>query len=356
MAVRIQDGSGNNLTSTNNALDVNLKTSSVGTIGAVFITDGLHDMGSMSYWGNQPSVSPEPYALNVNAAAWVQNTVTITGTVTIQSNASVNLAQLNGVALGSPTDWGTAPATSVEVIGVNAEMFAGSTALTAQSGGQLNVALYTGTTAISNTTAGIPDVNIKNIGNAATKTTGTAGELLVGIVGSTGSTLDATLAAGTSPTNGLGIVAQYNTTVPAPTAAQTVGLQCAPNGSLLTQPFRRSQIKMATGSIASTTAATLLAAQGAGIFADLKSLVLTLSAETTAAYITVNISDGTNTYEFGFSSEAVGTAGSGAWPVPINWDVPIPATTANTAWTIALSAADATVRYVAQFINQTANF
>jgi hypothetical protein len=39
------------------------------------------------------------------------------------ATCAFNLADLNGAALGSPTDWGTAPTTSTEVIGVNANEF-----------------------------------------------------------------------------------------------------------------------------------------------------------------------------------------------------------------------------------------
>jgi len=216
---------------------------------------------------------------------------------------------------------------------------------TAPSGYSLPVNAY-----ITNTIAD----NLVNIGGSAVATS-SAGVLKVGIVGSTASSLDSTVVPGTAPTNGVAILGQYNTTAPAPTAAQTVCHQMSPNGNLLVQTFRRSQVKIATGSIASTTAATLLAAQ-AGLYSDLKSLVLTLGGETTAAYIQVIISDGTNSYRFGFCSEAAGTAGAGSQPVCINWDVPLPASTVATAWTIALSVADATVYYVAQFVNQSANF
>jgi hypothetical protein len=169
-------------------------------------------------------------------------------------------------------------------------------------------------------------------------------------------TATAAIGAGTAPSYAEMVGGQYNTTVPAPTAAQTVGLQLAPNGSLLVQPYRRSQTGVATGSIASTTAATMIAAGSSGVYNDITELVLSLSAETTAAYITVNVSDGTNTYKFGIASEAVGTAGSGSWPVVITFNPPLPATSSATAWTIALSAADATVQYTVEYVKQTANF
>jgi hypothetical protein len=62
--------------------------------------------------------------------------IPVSGTVTTTppANASTNITELNSVALGSPTDWGTAPATSVEVIPVNAEMFVGQNPVSASAG------------------------------------------------------------------------------------------------------------------------------------------------------------------------------------------------------------------------------
>jgi len=148
----------------------------------------------------------------------------------------------------------------------------------------------------------------------------------------------------------------YNSSAPAMTSGTTVPHQSGPNGNLLVQPFRRSQTAAVTGSIASTTAATMIAAGASGVYNDITTLVLTESAESTAAYITVNISDGSKTYEFGFLCEAVGTAGGGSWPVTITFNPPLPATSTATAWTIAQSAADCTVRYDAVYVQQTANF
>lgn len=73
------------------------------------------------------------------------------------------------------------------------------------------------------------------------------------------------------------------------------------------------------GSLTGTgSGATLIAAQGAGLFTDILTLVLTASAAGS-----VTLSDGTNTYTFNL---AIGTV---SIPLP----VPLKATTANTAWT-----------------------
>src|SRR5208282_3216342 len=62
----------------------------------------------------------------------------------------VNVADWNGVAVGSPTAWGTAP--TGNVVGTNSELFAGNTALTA-TGTSLNVNLTGGTVCVTQCTS-----------------------------------------------------------------------------------------------------------------------------------------------------------------------------------------------------------
>src|SRR5208282_6856843 len=71
-----------------------------------------------------------------------------------------NITEWNSVALGNPTAWGTVPTAQV-VIGVNAEMFAGTTALTA-TGSSLNVNITGGTFGgtLSNNTAAPAATNL----------------------------------------------------------------------------------------------------------------------------------------------------------------------------------------------------
>jgi hypothetical protein len=96
-------------------------------------------LGSPSAYGTTPGAVN---VIGVNAfitntpAVTVSGTVAVTqsGTWTVQQGSapwSMNLTQINGAALGSPTDWGTAPATTVEVQGVNAELFVGQNAVSA---------------------------------------------------------------------------------------------------------------------------------------------------------------------------------------------------------------------------------
>jgi hypothetical protein len=129
------------------------------------------------------------------------STVTVSGTVAVTQSTSPwvdNITQWNSVALGSPSNYGTSPG-AVSVIGVNA--------------------FVTNTVTVSGTVA-------------ATQ----SGTWTTRMVGNTGATLDATLAAGTAPTNGVGVLQQYNTTQPAPTNGQTMSLQADQSGNQLSFP------------------------------------------------------------------------------------------------------------------------
>ena len=256
------------------------------------------------------AVSPNNTIAATQSGAW-------TVTTTPPANASTNLTQIAGTALGVPTNFGTGPG-AVVAASANASLFIGTTVATASA----------------------------------------AGVQKVGISGNAAATLDAVITAATAPANGVATLAVNNTTAPSLTTGQSVAAQCTWDGSLFVQNVRRSNVKAAAGTIASTTAATLLAAQAAGIFADLAGLVLTVAAIATTAdaIITVNISDGTTTYKFGINTGAITTVGNvDTDKVVVNFSPPIPATSAATAWTIALSTANTTVAFVATFILQKAS-
>jgi len=74
------------------------------------------------------------------------------------------------------------------------------------------------------------------------------------------------------------------------------------------------------------SAASLIAAQGAGLFADIVMLVISGTAADSAV-----LSDGTNSYTFKI---AANTAGS---PLVLHLQTPLKATSANTAWTLSMA-------------------
>lgn len=104
----------------------------------------------------------------------------------------------------------------------------------------------------------------------------------VNIVGNTGATLDATLAAGTAPTNGLSVLEQYNTTLPAPTATQTLSLQSDQAGNLLN--FPGLQFKNGAAWNSATTINTLQYATGTttiGQLSGAQAVIVQLNQTTT---------------------------------------------------------------------------
>jgi hypothetical protein len=176
----------------------------------------------------------------------------------------------------------------------------------------------------------------------------------IDILGNSGANLDAVITAATAPPNGLATLGVNQTTPPSLTAGQSVASQVDYVGSLFVKPYRRSQtVGQATTIASSTTATTVLAAQAAGIFADISSLIITATpALTTALVFTATLSDGTLSYVYDMDT---GTIAASSGPIIISFNPPIPATTAATAWTVALSVATVTVHITTIAVLQKAS-
>ena len=183
-----------------------------------------------------------------------------------------------------------------------------------------------------------------------------SGTVTAEIEGSTG-ILDAAITAGTAPASGLAVLSVNETTAPSLTTGQSVALQSDYEGSVFVKPYRRGQTKVGFGTFTSASATSLLASQGTGIFADLGSICITVGEGATAnVYFTVLLSDGTNTYKFVlWSSDAVTSSAQAS--INMTFNPPIPATSAATAWTIAMSATTdtPTVDVIATFVLQKAS-
>lgn len=155
---------------------------------------------------------------------------------------------------------------------------------------------------------------------------------------------------------------QYNSTAPAPTTGQYSSFQQDYAGNIFTKHCRRSQLVAKATTIASSAAATtIIAAPGAGIFADLSRLIISvapLAAGTAPISFTATLSDGTNSFIYDMQADQLGTAVLISNPTQIldlNYDPSIPATTAATAWTLQLSVATVTVHITAVTILQKAS-
>lgn len=170
--------------------------------------------------------------------------------------------------------------------------------------------------------------------------------------GSTGAILDAAVSATTSPINGVATLVVCNTAIPSVANGQSIAAQCDYAGNQFVRPFRRSQMVSAAGTLATTTATQIIAAQGAGIYCDLSNFVATAAASSSSVVstaFTVKLSDNTNTYVFGCLT---GSSLYDGQNLNIAFNPPLPAATANTSWTVQISTASATVYVVAAGVLQ----
>jgi hypothetical protein len=346
--------------------------------------------------GIQP-ISGSVAVTNFPAIQTIAGSVTalISGSVTVgnfPALQNVDVTEWDGIVLGAPTTWGTAPTGNI-VIGGNVELFAGNTALVADGSSNLNVNIAAGSVAALQGTSPWVVAGALTNNNAApvatlvgvlpaiaetayatvTYATGdmvlpvtdlhgalntdlqavagtavvaaSAGVQKVGISGATGATLDAVITAATAPTDGLATLVVYNSTSPSLTTGQSVAKQGDYVGSQFVKPYRRSQtVAQATTIAASTTKTTVLAAQAAGVFADISTLIMTVvPGATVDTAFTAILTDGTNNYTISMDTGALGTAVGVPAPINITFNPPLPATTAATVWSVTLSSSTPTV-------------
>src|SRR6266478_4105866 len=332
-------------------------------IGGVFntaqptVTTGQTVEGQMTARGAQ-IVAP-----GIDGFAVSLGSTTITGTVAVTQSTSpwvVNITQLASTALGAPQTFGTAP-TGV-VVGTSSDIYAAGTLVrsnqttTAAGVVDVNVVGILGVTnSVTNglfisitdgtTKAGVIvattalKTDMSSIAGTAT-VAAIAGVQKVGISGAAAATLDAVITAATAPANALATLAVNNTTPPSLTTGQSVAAQCDYEGSLFVKPIRRAQTVSKGTAITTIGAQTILAAQAAGIFADISNLIITVAPGATAdVAFTVTLSDGTNSYVFNMDTGALATATADPTQININFNPPLPATTAATAWTLNESSA-----------------
>lgn len=292
------------------------------------------------------------------------NSVAVTGTffqgtqpVSIAGTVAENLTQVASTTLGTPQTFGTAP--SGVVIGTSSDLYVAGTrarsnqTTTAAGVQDVNVVGSLGVTnSVTNGTfTAITDNTTKVgviVGTTALKTdmssvagtatsTAAAGTQKVGITGSAAAVLDSVTTAATTPANALAVSVANVTTAPSLTTGQSVALQGDYQGSVFVKPYRRGQTVGKSTTISSTTATAIVAAPSAGIFADLASLVITVTPQsTTGEAFTVTVSDGTVSYIFDMFTGVSATLAS--QPITLTFNPPIPATTAATAWNATVSA------------------
>jgi len=182
-----------------------------------------------------------------------------------------------------------------------------------------------------------------------------AGVQQVGITGHAGATLDAATGGATAPTNNLAVGAIYKSTPSTPSANQQLNMQCDYHGSLFVKPIRRSDtVGQATTIASSSSATTVMAAQASGVFADISSLIITLTGTATNTASTATLSDGTISYIFDLNTGATTSFIQGSI-LNLSFNPPIPASSAATAWTVALSASTITAHITVVAVLQKAS-
>lgn len=204
-------------------------------------------------------------------------------------------------------------------------------------------------------------IDLSSVAGTATSVAA-AGVQKVGVVGNAGAVLDAVTTAATTPANGLATLVANVTTAPSLTTGQSVAVQGDYVGSQFVKPYRRSQTVAKATTITNSAAATsVLAAQAAGIFADISNLIITVTpiasvvAQTT---FTATLSDGTASYIFDMDAGDLGSTtvpGTPPTNVNITFNPPLPATNSAVAWTVALSAATVTVHITVMAVLQKAS-
>jgi hypothetical protein len=233
------------------------------------ITDGTHGPVAVKAASTAAAAADPSLVVALSPNSPVPAGTNIIGA--LSANQSVNLAQVAGT---NTITGGEAGALGVGGLAATGSAVVGNPVLVAGSDGTDARTLATDSSGhpiiVGDGTAGSPAGGVVSVqgvsggtvlpenltqiaGNAVA--TAASGVLKTGIVGNAGATLDATLAAGTAPTDGLGVLAQYNTTQPAPTNTQTISLQSDQSGNLL--EFPGVQTKTGAAWTSGTTVNTL---------------------------------------------------------------------------------------------------
>lgn len=173
--------------------------------------------------------------------------------------------------------------------------------------------------------------------------------------GAAGATLDSTIGAATAPANAFAVSHVCQTTAPSLTAGQAAAQQCDYQGSHFVKPYRRGQTNSQATTITNSSAATTaITAPAAGIFADISSVIITSTAQTTGVAFTATLSDGTKSYIYDLNTGST-TVLSIAPQLHLTFNPPLPASTAATAWTITLSSNAVTVHITMGYVLQKAS-
>jgi hypothetical protein len=151
-------------------------------------------------------------------------------------------------------------------------------------------------------------------------------------------------------TSSFNVAGAYNSASPSLATGTSISLQVDSSGSLFVKPFRRSESVAQSTTIAASAAITTVLASGvASVFNDISKFfisVVPLAAGSAPIIFTATLSDGTNSYVFNLQANAAGTAiliSNPSDSLNLDFQPPLPAKTAATAWTVTLSVNTVTV-------------
>ena len=331
----LSDGSGNAITSTGNALDVNLKTSSI----------TVNTQGTLTNNNAAPSTN------NLGVLGYLANAANPTFTEGDLVTGSIDLSGNERVKVNAPLPAGTNVIGHVIADSGSTTAVTGNVTVVQPTGTNLHAVLdTTSTTAVTQATASNLNATIvgtlthnnaapstNNLGvlpakaNAAAQTYTEGDQVLLstdlnGWQRTTNPTIGSTGATAPTIATEVGYIA--NTVLPtAVTAGQLVAPFGDPFGRLITIPQGPRGIQTTSAlTITDNSPHNLFASQGAGVFCDIEWMTITNSS-TTADVAT--LSDGTTSYNFAIAP----TGGIAFQPA-----VPVPAASAATAWTLTMSA------------------
>ena len=226
------------------------------------------------------------------------------------------------------------------------EQVAGSAVSTAASGVQ-KVGVVGGTGTSLEATAGTLNVNQNLVANSAIATAA-AGVQKVGVVGNTNAAIDGAIGAA-PPANALQVGMKAATANPTnATAGNQVAMMADKAGRLVVTPSHvRDLVGIQTTNIAASTAeTTIVTAGGANVFNDISCLVIT-STDAAAATITIkDATGGTTRMVLDYPNAALAPGA----PCVIPFPVPMPQAAANNNWTATVSVNAGSVKITAVFI------
>jgi hypothetical protein len=299
----------------------------------VQINDGTNNMGAMTNFGSTPGTVK---ALNANVSLF-QGTAAIsatnplvtqvgdgTHTVTLNSTTYSSKYGLDVNLLGT---LGTAFSTAgfVDIKGADGNVF-----VRQATAANLNATVVgTGTFAVQAAQSGTWTVGL------------TSGTGPIKVEGNAGGAFDAATNA-TPPANAVQIGCIAATALPSANTATdlTVPMTDKFGRTVVLPQAMRDLVAYVGTTITSSTSATNILTGISGVYTDICSLTITNSSSTAT---TLTLSDGTNSYPF--------SAGAGpGWGITIPFSPPIPATSANTNWTLQCGTSVASILVVVGYV------